>query len=393
MSRRPGQRRRGGGRDQHADPTLEADALLNPSALEAQLSRRLAEGSPAPEGAETEAATKEDAASLPSKAAAPQTVDTAALSAVFASEVAEAAKHQQEAEAIFRSGGDAAVGEALRSEIAKTKKLESDVAQQKKKVEGAKRLQETKSVEVSKLAQQKEAIHAACKKLIAERERLEAVLAETSADDEKRRQDVKEKFDKDVEGIIAKVDEQAAKKVETVKENEELTKKFDELKASFDGMMDGKMSEWKSRDEETRTVVATLQERMVLHDKLTQLAETRETEAENLKRGTEAYTEQAAIYEGRMSDFEGALQKSAEVVELTARREAEYHTEIKRYEEAKIADVAARKASEEDLRKVKSRVRDMRKQLVQVEKTKATAEKRCRAAQEAIRKRQQQQQK
>mmetsp|Transcript_35507 Transcript_35507/g.109495 ORF Transcript_35507/g.109495 Transcript_35507/m.109495 type:complete len:394 (-) Transcript_35507:176-1357(-) len=391
MSRRPGQRRRGGGREQHSDPNLDADALLNPNALEEQLSRRLAKSSPVPEDGATRAGADvndENAAPATKKPAAPG-IDAAALSAVIASEVAEQAKYQQEAEAVFRQGGDAAVQEALRAEIAKTKKLESDVAQMKKKVDAAKRQQDAKSIELTKLAQQKEIIHAACKKLIAERERLEAVLAEGAAEDEKRREEVKAKFDKDVEGIIAKVDEQAAQKVETLKENAELTKKFDELKANFDGMMDGKMSEWKNRDEETRAVVATLQERMVVHDKLAQIVEQREAEAENLKRGTEAYTEQAAIYEARMSDFEGALGKSAEVVELTAKREQEYHAEIKRFEEAKAADVVARKAAEEEVRKVKARVRDLRKQLTQIEKTKATAEKRCRAAQDAIRKREQ----
>jgi chromosome segregation ATPase len=356
---------------------VTAEALLNPSFLEEQLSRRLAgKSSPLP------ADTTSDDDCLDAK---PPRADATPGAVVI--EAAETARFQQEALTVFERGADAAVQEELQVEIAKTKKLESELATIKKKVDAAKRQQDVKALEYAKLLQQKEALHQTCKHLIADRERLEKFNAENADADDARREEVRLKFEKDVDSILAKVEEQAAQKATAITENAALTKEFDDLKATFDAMMNTKMSEWKERDEQTRAVVSTLQERMMRHDKLQQLAQAHEAEAENLARGIVAYNDQATMYGERMGDFDSALVKSAEVIELTARREAEFQAEIKRMEDMKQQDATVKRQMEDEAAAARSRIRELRKQLQQLERTKMQAEKKCRAAQDAIRKR------
>lgn len=386
-SRRP-QRRRGG-RDIHADPSsADAEALLNPNCLEEQLSKKLAgKSSPLPaDDASSEEESPRRSAGAPTKTRQHDATATAAAMQLDV-EPEDTSKFIVEAEAVFIDGGDAAVQKMLQEEIAKTKRLESEVAQLKKKVDAAKRQQDAKAHELAKLTQHKELMHQACRALIAERERLEQLNAEVSERDLQRRDEVRSKFDRDVEGIIAKVDDQARQKVETVAENQKLTAEFDELKASFDRMMSDKMSQWKERDAETSAVVAELQATIAENDRLQLLAKSREAEASNLLRGTTTYLEQAAMYRDRMGEFEAALEKSAEVVELTSKRETDYRNEIAALEEGKAKDVAARKEVEQETFKVRGRIREMRKQITQLEKSKAQAEKRCRNAQDAARKR------
>lgn len=368
---------------------MDAEALLNPNALEEQLSRRLAGKSsplPADETSDSDCETGSPAAAKGKSGGKGKPVDAAALAELLAPDAAEAAKLRAEAEAVFAKGGDEAVQAELRAEIPKTKRLESEIAQLKKKVDAAKRQQDAKALELAKMQAQKEAIHLGCRQLIAERERLEKVNAETASADEARREEVRSKFEKDVEGILAKVHEQAAQKAVLAEENAQLAKEFDELKAQFDGMMADKMAEWKERDQETATVVATLQERIAAHDKLQLECRGFEAEAASLARNIEAYTEQVAVYKSRMAEFDAALSKSAEVVQLTDRREQEYHDEIARIEKAKADDIAARKLLEEDTQKIKARVREYRRNIQALDKSKLQAEKKCRAAQEQVRK-------
>lgn len=388
-SRRP-QRRRAG-RDTHTDPSsADAEALLNPSRLEEQLSKKLA-GKSSPLPADDESSEEDSPRRPPGHAVAKnrqQHHDAASLTSVLnEADDEDSQKHISEAEAVFTDGGDASVQKMLQDEIAKTKRLESEVAQLKKKVDAAKRQQDAKALELSKLTQHKELMHQACRALIAERERLEQLNTEVSERDLQRRDEVRSKFDRDVEGIIAKVDDQARQKLETVAENTKLSAEFDELKASFDRMMSDKMSQWKERDAETSAVVADLQATIAENDRLQQLAQSREAEAGNLLRGTTTYLEQAAMYRDRMGEFEAALEKSAEVVELTSKREADYRNEITALEDGKTKDVATRKEVEQETMKIRGRIREMRKQITQLEKSKAQAEKRCRNAQDAARKR------
>ena len=242
MPRGPQRRRTGGKADDddaavsHVDPALQLLAADGADVDETQLAAALAE---------KDAAARNAAGATGAAAAAKPASNTAAMGAVVPTAAAKmrglplnapTLSHEEElrcvmeAREILQNGGSDAVGTTLKELIAKTKKIESDIATARKKADQLIKQVDSGRVGHLKSEQAKEQAKFLCQDFLASNEKLKKAVETQPVEDKTRREEVRDKCLAEVAVVRKKTDEQKDKRLETEAENAVLEKEFEEKK-------------------------------------------------------------------------------------------------------------------------------------------------------------------
>ncbi len=313
--------------------------------------------------------------------------ETAALNAAqkAAEERARLAAEQKAlVSKVLAEKGESGISEMLRAEIAKTKKIESDIAAAKKKAEQALRENDALSAELSKLYQQKAAVEAQVTQLLSETQHLSKELGNRKAHDAAQREQIKSKIKGELANLRAKLEAEDVEYQKTMAENLVLREEFAVAKGQFDETFAKYESDWKLRETQMRLLVTKAQEQIKLTEKLEAQFLLNHRELAQLQEQTASLTGQRDMFASKMSDFDEGVVRTGDVANIAQRQRAQLQAKLDEQEKERAELVEAKRLYDLEASKVRTKIQQLKNRVKQAEKAKTVAESKCREAQAAM---------
>ena len=278
------------------------------------------------------------------------------------------------------------VQKLLKTSIAKTKKYETEVTVLKKKVEKLNKSTDEKRHEMQKLAKEKEAYRSVANTLLESKAKLDMTKGTAMEDDESKREEIKKKYLHDVEEVAAKLDAQNIKKREMEAENIELEKEFTELKAAFDQKFAERLSKIKEKENESKDLISELTNQLAQSEINQKLVKSKEMEMQLVFADIRQAEAQIKAFSERQSEFDAALQQSADVQKLASSQKEMSQKRLKQFEDIRKEDEKKFLVLSKELADLRREMTHIRQKLGKAEKNKQAAEKKSRLALEAQKK-------
>lgn len=326
-------------------------------------------------------------ATAPSPASRLLSQETAALQAEkkAAEERARLAAEQKVlVSKVLAEKGESGISEMLRSEIAKTKKIESDIAAAKKKAEQALRENDALAAELSKLLQQKTAVEAQVTQLLSETQHLSKELGNRKTHDAAQRDQIKAKIKGELANLRAKLEAEDVEYQKTMAENLVLREEFAVAKGQFDETFAKYESDWKLRETQMRLLVTKAQEQIKLTEKLEAQFLLNHRELAQLQEQTASLTGQRDMFASKMSDFDEGVVRTGDVANIAQRQRAQLQAKLDEQEKERAELVEAKRLYDLEASKVRTKIQQLKNRVKQAEKAKTVAESKCREAQAAM---------
>ncbi|KAL7701888.1 Myosin-like coiled-coil protein [Lotmaria passim] len=328
-------------------------------------------------------------ASGPAPAAAPSAKETAVSTLdVFSSNelhMAEAALRTvlgQKVQALAEEQGEAFIQSLIQKEIAKTKKLESDLAAVKKKLGAQERVVDDVRTEVRKTNALEEKAKSMCHALQDTAKKREQLTEKIRAEMESYRQGVRERVGQNVQNILDECEKKRerveAAEAEVAELEATVTAKGKAFEQSFAQFKDG----LKDRTSHYQALIASYQEAA----KEVQLLEVRlafvRRERNSVEMTRSGLQQQLEVYEKQFEGFAKSAMKPEDVEALAQRQYEQAQLRLTELEKDKAALHQQRLQMDKEVTDLRARLAALKRETQQLEKTRAAAEKRCRQAQQ-----------
>ena len=279
----------------------------------------------------------------------------------------------QKVQALAEEQGEAFIQSLIQKEIAKTKKLESDLAAVKKKLGAQERVVDDVRTEVRKTNALEEKAKSMCHALQDTAKKRELLTEKIRAEMESYRQGVRERVGQNVQNILDECEKKRgrveAAEAEVAELEATVTAKGKAFEQSFAQFKDG----LKDRTSHYQALIASYQEAA----KEVQLLEVRlafvRRERNSVEMTRSGLQQQLEVYEKQFEeDVEALAQRQYEQALLRL-------TEL---EKDKAALHQQRLQMDKEVTDLRARLAALKREMQQLEKTRAAAEKRCRQAQQ-----------
>ncbi|GET89418.1 hypothetical protein, conserved [Leishmania tarentolae] len=289
----------------------------------------------------------------------------------------------EKVQALAVEHGDAFIQSLIQKEIARTRKMETELANVKKKLGVQERFVDGIRMDVRKVRAQEEKSKYLCQNLQETAKKREQLTEKMQPEMEAYRTDVRERVNQNVESIRAEC-EKRRERVETVelevKELEEaLAQKKETFEQSFAEFQDG----LKGR-------TAQYQELIVAYQEATKEVELMEAqlmlvrrERQSVEMTRAALQQQLEVYEKQFEGFAESVMKPEDVEALAKRQHDQAQMRITELETEKTTVHQQRLQMDKELTDLRAKHASLKRELQQLEKAKAAAEKKCRQAQQS----------
>lgn len=288
---------------------------------------------------------------------------------------------ENKVQALAQEHGESFIQNLIQKEIAKTKKLEADVATLKKKIGAQDRVTAAVRQELRNNTRQEEQAKFMCHAVQETTKKREQLTEKVSAEMEAYRQGVREKVEQNVQNIL----DECKKKQERVESAEaevaeleatvaEKKKAFEETYAQF---QDGLKDRTNQYQELITSYQTALKEVQLLEARLS-LARRERNSIEMSRSGLQ---QQLDVYDKQFEGFAKSAMKPEDVEELARKQHEQAHLRLGELEQDKARLHQERLQLDKELADLRTKLAGLKRELQQLEKTRAAAEKRCRQAQ------------
>lgn len=285
-------------------------------------------------------------------------------------------------QALAKEHGEAFIQSLLQKEIAKTKKLESDVAAAKKKLGTQERTVDDLRVEVRKVHAQEEKAKYMCHALQDTAKKREQLTEKVNAEMVSYRQGVRERVGQNVQNILDECEKKREKVEAAEVEMTELEKAVNNKKAAFEQSFAEFQDGLKDRTSQYQELIGAYQEAL----KEVQLLEARlslvRRERNSVEMARSGLQQQLDIYDKQFEGFAKSAMKPEDVEALAQRQHEQAQLRLTELENDKANLHQQRLQHDKDVTDLRARLAALKRDMQQLEKTRAAAEKRCRQAQQ-----------
>ncbi|KPA86778.1 hypothetical protein ABB37_00845 [Leptomonas pyrrhocoris] len=323
----------------------------------------------------------------PASATSTEVVATTSLDAfspdeLNMAEVALRTVMEAKVQALAKEQGEAAIQNLIQHEIAKTRKLESDLAAVKKKLGAQERVVDDLRAEMRKASAQEEKAKYMCHALQDTAKKREQLTEKISAEMESYRQGVRERVEQNVESILsecaAKRERVEAAEAEVAELEKMVTEKKEVFENSFAEFQDG----LKDRTSQYQELIAAYQkaanEVQLLEARLSLMR--RERNSVEMNRA--GLQQQLEVYDRQFEGFAKSVMTPADVEALAQRQLEQTQLRLGELEKEKVNLHQQRLDMDGELTELRAKHAGLKREVKQLEKTRAAAEKRCRQAQQ-----------
>ena len=334
------------------------------------------------------------AASSSPKAAVTQHVDpTASLSAPqipaedslrqLAAQIAQEKVYREQAIAIFNEKGNAGVQATLQKLIQDTKKLESDLALKRKKVEKERIARLNISHETTTILEKARIYESHCAR-IAENIRTWPERREKKVEELKETMTrIRGNIDKEADKLTKEMDEKEKRNDEIDAENEKLQAEFDVLKDKLDAEFGAYQDRNKVQDERTTMLRKSLEASQDKTNHLRAEAMVYGRELHTLEEQIVGYTETCKMYTDKFGQLENTAMTTEQIEEAIGKQKAAIRDHIEAVEKDKKLDVEEKIKFDNDAKNLRQKIQQLKKKIPTLEKAKSQAEAQYRAAVQA----------
>ncbi|KAG5476363.1 hypothetical protein LSCM1_04065 [Leishmania martiniquensis] len=289
----------------------------------------------------------------------------------------------EKVQALAAEHGEAFIQNLLQREIARTKKIEAELASMKKKLGVQERVVDDARTDLRKVKAQGEKAKHICQSLQEAARKREQLTEKMQPEMEAYRSDVRERVNQNVQNIWAEC-EKRREHVETVEaEVKELEaalahkkETFEQSFAEFQAGLTGRTAQYQQlivAYQEAAKEVELLEARLMLVR--------RERNAVDMTRAS--LQQQLEVYEKQFEGFANSVMKVEDVEALAQRQRDKAQMRITELEADKASVHQQRLQMDKELTDLRAKHASLKREMQQLEKTKAAAEKKCRQAQQS----------
>lgn len=297
-------------------------------------------------------------------------------------EVALRALLERKVQALAKEHGEAFIQTLIQKEIAKTKKLESEVATTKKKLGLQERVVDDLRAEVRKANGQEEKAKYMCHTLQETAKKREQLTEKVSAEMEAYRQGVRERVGQNVQNILDECEKKRERVEAAEAEMTELEKAVADKKAAFEQSFAQFQDGLQDRTSHYQGLIAAYQEAL----KEVQMLEARlslvRRERNSVEMARSGLQQQLDVYDKQFEGFAKSAMKPEDVEALAQRQNEQAQLRLTELEKDKTRLHQQRLQADKDLTDLRAKLAALKRDMQQLEKTRTAAEKRCRQAQQ-----------
>ncbi|KPI85060.1 hypothetical protein ABL78_5898 [Leptomonas seymouri] len=319
-------------------------------------------------------ATEEGTATTP--------LDTFTADELHMAEAALRTVLEEKVQALAKAQGEAFIQSLIQKEIAKTKKLESDLVAVKKKLGAQERVVDDLRVEVRKANAQEEKAKYMCHVLQDTARKREQLTEKIREEMESYRQGVRERVEQNVQSMLSECEKKREIVGATEAEVAELEKTVAEKKEAFEQSFAQFQDGLKDRTSQYQDLIVSFQE----STKEVQLLEARlslvRRERNSVEMSRSGLQQQLEVYDKQFEGFAKSAMKPEDVEALAERQNEQAQLRLCELEKEKASLHQQRLRMDKELTELRAKLAALKREMLQLEKTRMAAEKRCRQAQQ-----------
>ncbi|CBZ27880.1 conserved hypothetical protein [Leishmania mexicana MHOM/GT/2001/U1103] len=288
----------------------------------------------------------------------------------------------EKVQALAAAHGDAFIQGLVQKEIARTKKMETELASMKKRLGVQERFVDSVRMDVRKVKAQEEKSKYICQNLQETARKREQLTEKMQPEMEAYRSDVRERVSQNVQSIWAEC-EKRRERVETVEaEVKELEARLGHRKETFEQNFAEFQDGLKGRTTEYQELIVAYQEATkdvgLIEAQL--MLVRRERQSVEVTRA--ALQQQLEVYEKQFEGFADSVMKPEDVEALARRQHDQAQMRITELEAEKANVHQQRLQMDKELTDLRAKHASLKREMQQLERAKAAAEKKCRQAQQ-----------
>lgn len=325
----------------------------------------------------------EAALSVGEAAAAAPAIDEFSPEQLNMAESALRAILTKKVQALAAEHGDAYIQSLVQNEITKTKRMETDLANVKKKLGAQERVVDEARVEVRRVRMQEDKAKFLCQSLQEATKKREQLTEKMEAEMETYRTDVQQRVNQNVQNILTECEKRRQRVEGTEAEVAELETRLAGKKTAFEENFAQFQDSLKGRTAQFQELIAAYQEATKDVEMLEAQLMLVRRERNSVEMARAALQQQLEVYEKQFDGFANSVMKPDDVEALAQRQRDQAQMRIAQMEEEKTHVHQQRLQMDKELTDLRAKHAALKREMQQLEKNKTAAEKKCRQAQQS----------
>ncbi|EPY24560.1 hypothetical protein STCU_03174 [Strigomonas culicis] len=291
---------------------------------------------------------------------------------------------QAKVQSLHTEHGDSHIQKLLQEEIAKVKKMETDLAKLKKKVSAESTVVEDVQAKIRKTNAALKSSEATCHTLQATMKQYKTLTEKLKTETDTQRETLRQR----VADSIASLEKGNAEKKKIVEEleaeNEQLQKDVSERKVNFEQAYESFKSTISNHDDAFRQMIIECQETASTLEDLEEKRLAVRQERTMLQSNKDSLEQQLALYDTQFSHLVGSTVKRADIEALMKKQKEQEDEKIATLNEEKKKTVQLRIQFDKEAQELRGKLASLRREVQQLERKKIASEKKLRTAQQNV---------